>query len=137
MSTSPLATLSLLVSVLAVLAIIAGGVVLFAVGKGRGALSGAGFVVLGIGTGVTTVFSFLLPALSAQFHLGSSAASGIFNAVALIFSLIGWGLVVGALLKFRNEKPQAQAPPPYGPGYGPGWGGPASGTQGPPPPPGV
>jgi hypothetical protein len=136
MTSSPLASLSLLVSALSVLAIIAGGIVLFVVGKGRGALPGTGFLVLGVGTAITTVFSFLLPSISAQFNLGSEAASGIFNVVVLLFSLVGWGLVLAALLKLRNEKPDTggQAPP-YGPGpgYGPPPYGPGAPGYGPRP----
>ena len=133
MIASSLGTFSLLVSVLAGLAILAGGIVLFAVGKGRGALSGAGFLVLGVATVVSTVLSLLGPWLSSTLHIKASTVPDLYGGVTLIFSLVGWGLVITALLKFRSEPPESRTPPPYGPG----WGGPASGTQGPPPPPGV
>lgn len=144
MTTSPLATLTLVASALSGLAILAGGIALFVVGKGRGALSGAGFVVLGIGTGVVTVLYPLLPAIAEQSHLGTFALSGMYSGITVIFSIIGWGLVLAALIRFRLEKPAAPGPGPSpygpGPGYGPPQGppGPPGPPQGPPqgPPPG-
>lgn len=117
-----LGPLVLAFGMLSALAIIAGGIILFAVGKGRGALPGAGFVVLGAGTGISGLISVLLPQISLDLHLASTAVSGLYSGIWLIFSLIGWGLVVAALFRFRAEKvdtPGGYPPPPPGghPGY--------------------
>lgn len=127
---SPLGALPYGLGALTALAVIAGGVILFAVGKGRGALSGTGYLVLGIGTIANAALSLLLPQISLRLHLATTVTGGLYSAVSLLFSVIGWGLVIAALFRFRGEDaatpggyppqpPSAYPPPPPGPGpYG-------------------
>lgn len=165
MFTGPLPTL-LLGGVTAVL-VLTGGVIFFVAGRSRGVLAGIGFVVLALTVLAGTVLSALTPMLSARTGNAGSVFIGANSVLQTVLDLIGWGLLIAAMLRLRAEPaappsegppPPGYGPPPYGPppyggpygGHppgqppgprppegGPGWGQPASGSEGPPPPPGV
>lgn len=112
MIAAPLGLLTLAFGMLSALAIIAGGIVLFAVGRGRGALPGAGFVVLGVGTGISGLISVLLPRILLASHLSGTALAGGYASISFVSGLIGWGLVIAALFRLRAEKVNAPGPDP-------------------------
>ena len=163
--------------------VLVGGVIFFTAGRARGMLAGVGFVVLAIGLIVSTALTWTAQMISSSMGLSSSATSVAVTIVGVVINLVGWGLVIAAMLRLRAERtgpdaasaypgpapyghgrpppgqpPYGQAPPdqpqygqpqygqtPHGAPYGgapsappgPGWGHPASGPEGPPPPPGV
>lgn len=149
MVTGPL--LTIVVGGLTAVLVLAGGVIFFAFGKSRGMLAGIGFVVLAFGVVAGTVLAVLIPLISARTGASPAATVATNSVIQILTDLAGWGLVITAMLRLRSERaadgpatpPYAppgappSAPPYTGPDGGPGWGHPASGTEGPPPPPGV
>lgn len=127
--------------ILSAILILAGGIVFFV--AGRGALPGAGFVVLAVGAVLGSLLSTFAPMIIRDGHLSIQAFSTMFSTVQLLFDLVGWGLVIAAVIaSARSDPARATRPgPPYGqtpPGYGPyptppGYGGSPPGPQGPPP----
>lgn len=127
---------ALILGGLTALAVIAGGVVLFATGRARGALPGVGFVLLGIGVGATALVSLLIPSLQDSLDLTASTVSSLSSGIYLLFALIGWGLVIIALFRFRAEQSTTSTgyPPQQPGGYPPpGPYGPPAGQYGRPP----
>jgi hypothetical protein len=138
--------------ILSAVLVLTGGIVFFVVGRGRGALAGAGFVILALGTVTGSLLSTFAPVIVREWNMSSQGFSAMFSIVLLLFDLIGWGLVVFAVIALARSAPAPgtagpgpQPGPPYGqpPGYGPyppqwgsGHGGPPPGPRNPPPAPG-
>jgi hypothetical protein len=130
-------------SVLFAVLILVGGIVLFAVGRGRGALAGTGFVVLALGTVFNSLLSMFAPMIFRDWGLSVQSFSVMFSSANFLFNLVGWGLIIVAVIVLAKPDPQPgpqQSGPPYGPaqpGYGPyqaPWGPGQGRPQGPPPP---
>lgn len=122
MMSSPLPLLLVSLSVLSALAILAGGIVLFTVGKARGALPGAGFVVLAAGTVLSSSAGLMMPVVAEGLGWSAVVVSATSTWVTALIAIAGWGLIIAALFRFRAERPETPGqapPPPYGPGYGP------------------
>jgi hypothetical protein len=142
--------IALSMGVLSAVLVLAGGVVFFVVGRARGALAGVGFVVLAVGTVLGSLLSTFAPTIIRDGHLSIRAYSTMFSTVQLLFHLVGWGLVIAAVIVLARSgpapatlgatvgpppgPPYGQVPPGYGPPWGSGHGEPSSGPQGPPPP---
>lgn len=118
--------------VASVIAIVVGGVMFFVLGKGRGTLAGIAFIVLAAGVLFGSIWPVFLPQIVAAFDLRIATASGMFTVLQLVVDVIGWGLVILAVLRLRNAGPPAPAAAPPPPPHGP-YGGQA-GPWGPPPP---
>lgn len=144
MSAAATPVLAFGLGILSAVLVLTGGIVFFVVGRGRGALAGAGFVVLAVGTVTGSLLSTFAPMIISDGGLPVQGFSAMFSIVQLLFDLVGWGLVIMAVIGLARSDPASatagrQPGPPYGqpPGpypapWGSGHGGPPPG----PPPPG-
>ncbi|QKG18598.1 hypothetical protein [Actinomadura verrucosospora] len=89
------------VAILCGIAILTGGIVLFAVGRGNSRMSSAGFVILGTGTIVGAVTLLALNVLEKD-------AFGVHRVVEmvvqLVFDAVGWTLLVLATNRLRKTE---------------------------------
>jgi hypothetical protein len=129
---TPVITLGL--GVLSAALVLTGGIVLFVVGRGRGALPGAGFAVLAVGTVLGSLLAAFAPEIVHNSAMSFQAFSAMYSIVQLLFDLVGWGLIIVAVIMLARSDPAAaavgpapgpQPGPPHGPPYGqapPGYG---------------
>lgn len=115
---------ALVLGVLSAVLILVGGIVFFVVGRGRGALPGAGFVVLAVGTVLGSLLAMFAPVIIDDWDMPSPVFSAVYSIVQLLFDLVGWGLIIVAVIVLARSDP---APATAGPA--------APGPAGPPPPP--
>lgn len=90
----------------AVLVVLAGGILLFVVGRRRGTLSGAGLVVLAAGMLAGYLPLAPLSWIAAQLHVTVTTVGLLHSGVLLLLNLGGWALVLVALFRFRAVKPE-------------------------------
>ncbi|HEY3688289.1 MAG TPA: hypothetical protein VGL93_34945 [Streptosporangiaceae bacterium] len=98
------------------LAVIVGGIVFFVVGRRRGALAGAGFVTLAVGTVATSAWSVVVgEPLTFRDARGGPLLPG--TLVELLLGVAGWAMVVVAVVLLRPKRPPVPPfpPPPAGP----------------------
>ena len=121
-----------IIAILAGVAILVGGVVLFAAGRGRGALSGAGFVILAVGTLVGTTWWLVFS--DTVYRHGWSVARGVTMAtvVQLLFNVVGWTLLIIATARLQTPAEPHGTPPT--PSWQPAPGPPPPGQYAPPAP---
>jgi hypothetical protein len=104
-------TIEGLLGVVSGLAVIVGGIVFFAVGRRRGALAGAGFVTLAIGTIASSAWSVIVQEpLTFRDARGGPLLPG--TLVELLLGMAGWALVILAIVLLRPKRPPAPPFPP-------------------------
>lgn len=129
----PVVVIVNLIAIFQGVAVIAGGIVLFATGRSRGALPGFGFVVLAISTFIGTIWSFMYTWLTESQGMSVDTTVLVQNVLSAVFDIIGWALVLFALVRLRGPHPEptSAGPQPGAPAYGAPRGGPGPGYRAP------